>query len=77
MYDFVSSLYFCGAPNEWVLVIRNGELVKSGIGLSGFRGYFDQVVKFPSDVHKVQFNTEQVTQEMQGLEVTGMIVWGI
>lgn len=38
---------------------------------------FDQVAKFPASVHKVDFSTQQVTQEMQGLEVSGMIVWSI
>jgi len=60
-----------------VLVIRNGELTKCGIGLSGFRGLFDSVTTFPAAVHKVDFSTQQVTKEMQGLEVSGMIVWSI
>lgn len=59
------------------MVLRNGNLVKCGVGLSGFRGPFDQIVTIPAKVHKVDFSTQQVTVEMQGLEVSGMIVWSI
>ncbi len=50
---------------------------KAGVGLSTFRGLFDQVATFPSQVNKVVFNTEQVTKEMQGVCVEGMLVWSI
>jgi len=60
-----------------VLVISNGQVKKCGIGLSGVRGPFDSVTIFPAAVHKVDFSTQQVTKEMQGLEVSGMIVWSI
>ncbi len=32
---------------------------------------------FPSKVNKVNFHTEQVTKEMQGIKVSGMLVWSI
>jgi flotillin len=62
-------------PNEWLLVIANGEMVKAGIGLRAFRGLNQQVVRFPSAIQKVQFNAQQVTQEMQGIEVSGFVIW--
>lgn len=37
----------------------------------------DQHVTFPSLLNKVNFSAQQVTLEMQGVEVTGMIVWTI
>lgn len=40
-------------PNEWLLVIRNGKLIKAGVGLKTFVGLADTVVKFPSKVEKV------------------------
>lgn len=73
----MNSLWFEGKANEYVLVIRNGELVKCGIGISGYKGIYDQIAKFPSTLKKVSFTTEQVTKEMQGLSVTCMFVWGI
>jgi len=33
--DFVQSLWYEGKANEYVLLIRNGQLIKSGIGISG------------------------------------------
>ena len=42
-----------GNPNEWVVVIRNGEHVRSGIGLNFYRMPWDTVAKFPSGVREV------------------------
>lgn len=53
-----------GEANQWTLILRNGELAGLGIALSTFRGYFDQVVKFPSRVNQVEFNCNVVTKEM-------------
>lgn len=66
-----------GRPNEWVLILNNGNLKKAGVGLSCFRSPFDQVATFPAAVHRVTFSTEQVTKEMQGVSVEGMLVWSI
>jgi len=52
-------------------------MVRAGIGLKTFKGPFDQVATFPARVHKVDFRTEQVTNEMAGVAVSGMLVWGI
>ena len=32
-------------PNEWLLVIRNGQLMKSGVGLKTLTGFQDTVVR--------------------------------
>lgn len=76
-YDKIMKLYVNGKPNEWVLILNNGQLKHKGIGLSCFRGPFDQVAVFPANVHQVNFTAEQVTSEMQGVQVSGMIVWSI
>ena len=75
--DFMKTLWIEGAPNEWVIIMRNGKMVKAGIGLKTFKGPFDQVAKYPARVHRVQFSTEQITKEMQGVRVSGMLVWTI
>ena len=41
--------------NEWLLVIRNGELLKKGIGLSTWTWPGDQTVSFPSLINQVNF----------------------
>lgn len=71
------SLRVSGKANEWVLILNNGKMKQCGIGLTCFKGPFDQVARFPSRVNKVEFSTEQVTKEMQGVKVTGMLVWSI
>lgn len=64
-------------PNEWMLVIKNGQIVKSGVGISSYIYFGNKVVKFPSKINKVNFIAQQVTNEMQGVEVSGIIVWAI
>ena len=51
-----SMKYFVQAEaNEWLLVIRNGELLKKGIGLSSWTMPGDQTVTFPSLINQVNF----------------------
>ena len=64
-------------PNQWMLVIRNGRVIKSGVGINSYIYWGDKVVKFPSRINKVKFSAQQVTQEMQGIEVSGVIIWAI
>ena len=47
-YKFLKSLWKTSKANEWLLVIRNGKLSKSGIGLCTWTSPFDQIVVFPS-----------------------------
>ena len=64
-------------PNEWLLVIENGKLVKSGIGLKTFVLPTQTTVTFPSAINRVPFSAQNVTKEMQGLEVTGFAIWSV
>ena len=52
-------------------------MVKQGIGLCTWTMPGDQVVKFSSKLKKVTFNAEQVTTEMQGVQVSGMLIWSV
>jgi hypothetical protein len=57
-----------GKANEWVVVIgSDGVMKKAGIGLNCFRLPFDQVATFPSRVNKIEFDTQQVDINMQGV----------
>jgi len=58
---YASSLWVEGGPNEWILVMRGGNMVKAAIGLKTFIGPFDQIARFPAKIHRVSFRTEQVT----------------
>ena len=77
VYNYMSSLWVNGKPNEWVLILRNGEMKQAAVGLRTWRGPFDQVATFPAKVYKVDFTTEQITSERQGIRVSGMLVWTV
>ena len=40
-WNFMKTLWVEGRPNEWVLIMNNGEMVKAGVGLRCFKGPFD------------------------------------
>lgn len=77
VYEFVMSQWVTGKPNEWVVIMRDGECVQAGRGLNCFKSPYDQVAIFPSEHVKVELTTQQVTQEMQGIEVQSMIEWAV
>lgn len=60
-----------------MLVIKNGALVRAGIGLTGFRQFEEVVVSFPSSIQKIDFSAQQVTTEVQGIEVKGFAIYSI
>ena len=66
---FLSHRFVESDPNEWLLVIRDGKMVKAGVGLKTFLGITDSFVKFPSKVEQVHFEANNVTKEMQGVEI--------
>lgn len=35
-------------PDEWLIIVRNGEMLRGGIGMKTFIGFTDTVVRFPS-----------------------------
>lgn len=50
---FLHNRFVESEPNEWLLVIRDGKLIKAGVGLKTFIGITDTYVKFPSKVERV------------------------
>lgn len=64
-------------PDEWLLLLRDGQLVSQGIGLRAFRGWRDIATKFPAAMQKVRFQTTQVDRDMQGLDVSGYVSWSV
>ena len=53
-------------PNEWLLVLRNGKMVKAGVGVKTYKWFWNTIVKFPSKLERVFFKANNVTIEMQG-----------
>ena len=76
-FKFAKQYYIESNANEWLIIIRNGEMVKKGIGLCTWKLPTDQHVKFPSLIHQVNFQAQQVTTEMQGVEVAGVLIWSV
>jgi flotillin len=77
LFRYYQSLYVEAKPNEWLVVMNNGKMVSAGIGVGMVRGPFDTVAVFPSRMVKVDIKANQVTKEMQGIEVAAMIEWTI
>ena len=77
VFEFIQTQYVCGDPNQWVVIIREGEQHDAGIGLTCYKTPWDSVAIFPSRNVKVEVKTEQVTVEMQGIGVSTMLEWTI
>eukprot|EP00703_Trepomonas_sp_PC1_P004277 JAP92329.1 SPFH domain/Band 7 family protein [Trepomonas sp. PC1] len=74
---YIQSLWVKSEPNQWLLVIQNGKMVRSGIGLKCIVWPMQTVVKFPSAIQRVEFSANNVTKEMQGVEVSGFAIWSV
>lgn len=55
---FIYTGWVTAEPNQWLLVIDNGKLVKAGIGLKTFKWPSQSYVKFASEIRKINFNAE-------------------
>merc|ERR1712100_707925 len=64
-------------PNEWLLLIQDGRLVRAGVGLTVFSSLNAQVVRFSSNMHKVTWKAQEMTNQRAGVEVKGFAIWGI
>src|SRR5512140_3122711 len=64
-------------PDQWLLCIRNGRLVKAGIGISLWSRPFDAVVRFTSTVQRVGFSVPALSAERLPVQVDGFILWSV
>lgn len=64
-------------PNEWLIIINNGEQRLAGVGLKAYVYPMETCVSFPSVLTKVSFEAMQTTKEMQGVKVTGFAVFSV
>lgn len=74
--DFVSR-FESAEPNEYMLVIEDGEQKVGKVGLVHFRQFMQNVQKFPSKMQNINFRCDQVTREVQGVGVQGFATWSI
>ena len=64
-------------PDEWLIRIRDGQLVKAGIGISLWRRPGDLIARFSSTVQRVGFKVEALTQERLHVLVEGFVLWSV
>ncbi|MDI1435285.1 SPFH domain-containing protein [Polyangium sorediatum] len=64
-------------PHEFLILIRDGKVKRSGQGVSVFKWPSDSVTLIPTTIQKLQFRADQVTLEKAGVEVTGLAVYRI
>ena len=77
MYFYFFCRYVAAEPNEWMLIMRNGQAINCGVGISQWVHFGDKVVRFPSKISKVNFSAQQVTKEVQGVEINGALIWSV
>jgi regulator of protease activity HflC (stomatin/prohibitin superfamily) len=64
-------------PHEFLIVVRDGRVRKSGQGLSVFKWPSDSVALVSTSIRKLSFKADQVTVEKAGVEVTGLAVYRV
>jgi hypothetical protein len=64
-------------PDEWLLCIRNGRLVKAGVGIYLWRRPGDVVVRFTSTLQRVGFMASALSSERLRVSVEGFILWSV
>lgn len=74
---YLKSRWVESEPNEWMIVLRDGKLARSGIGLKTLVMPNESVVKFPSAIQRVEFSAKNVTREMQGVQIEGVAFWSV
>jgi regulator of protease activity HflC (stomatin/prohibitin superfamily) len=69
--------YFAAQPDEWLLCIRNGKLIKAGVGISLWRRPGDVVARFTSTVQRVSFSASALSRERLPTLLEGFILWSV
>lgn len=64
-------------PDEWLLRIRDGVLVRSGIGISVWRRPGDVVVRYTSAVQRVTFSALAPSREQVPFAIEGFALWTV
>jgi flotillin len=64
-------------PDEWLLCIRNGKLVKAGVGIYLWRRPWDVVARFTSTMQRVGFTAGALSSERLRVIIEGFILWSV
>ncbi len=71
-WSFVAS-----QPDEWLIRIRDGRLVKAGVGISIWRRPGDLIARFSSTIQRVGFKVDSLTQESLHVLIEGFVLWSV
>lgn len=69
--------FVVAAPDEWLLHVRGGVLLRAGVGLSCWRRPGDLVARFSSTLQRVGFEAQGLTRERLPVAVHGFIHWSV
>lgn len=69
--------YVKASPSDYIIVFKNGRIVKEGRGLRFFNTPSLQYVIIPACVNNITFTADQITKENQGVEVSGFTIWKV
>lgn len=64
-------------PDEWLLLIRNGRLVRSGVGIYLIRRPGDVVARFTATVQRVRYVARALTRDRLPVMVEGFLLWAV
>lgn len=64
-------------PNEYLVVLRRGRVVRQGPGASAFVWPSDSWAAIPTSIQRVSFSADQITAEKVGVEVRGVAVFRV
>lgn len=74
---FIMKSYVTADPNEWLILIRDGEHYMSKVGMTALVLPNESYVKFSSLIQQVYFTAMNVTVEMQGVSIEGNAFWTV
>ena len=64
-------------PDEWLLHLRNGKLLRAGIGISAWRRPGDVIVRFTSAIQRVTFSAIAPSREQVPFLIEGFALWTV
>lgn len=64
-------------PDEWLLCVRNGRLVKAAVGVYIWRRPGDVVARFTSTMQRVAFTVDALSSERLRVRIEGFILWSV
>lgn len=70
-------LYVAARPDQWLVHIRDGRLLRAGVGISTWRRPGDAVVRFSSTMQRVRFEVGCLSSDRVAVNVEGFILWSV